>query len=136
MQLLQVMTFEPKTITCNNCTSAKGSLGGTRLYVDSVEKPGGKTYITGYSSILYIGIAMVFVFSPYIRKFTSCFQFQVNLRFYSTECVKSDLCTKYFTTFWPFYFCILSMVFFLLLNSITIVPLHTTLGICIGFSRS
>ena len=38
-------------------------------------------YITGYGSTLYIGIAMVFVFSPYIWKFTSCFQFQVNLTF-------------------------------------------------------
>ena len=38
-------------------------------------------YITGYGSTLYIGIAMVFVFSPYICKFTSCFQFQVNLTF-------------------------------------------------------
>ena len=37
--------------------------------------------ITGYGSTLYIGIAMVFVFSPYIWKFTSCFQFQVNLTF-------------------------------------------------------
>ena len=37
--------------------------------------------ITGYGSTLYIGIAMVFVFSPYIWKFTSCFQFQVNLAF-------------------------------------------------------
>ena len=37
--------------------------------------------ITGYGSTLYIRIAMVFVFSPYIRKFTSCFQFQVNLTF-------------------------------------------------------
>ena len=37
--------------------------------------------ITGYGSTLYIGIAMVFVFSPYICKFTSCFQFQVNLTF-------------------------------------------------------
>ena len=38
-------------------------------------------YITGYGSTLYIGIAMVFVFSPYIWKFTFCFQFQVNLTF-------------------------------------------------------
>ena len=29
----------------------------------------------------YIGIAIFFVFSPYIWKFTSCFQFQVNLTF-------------------------------------------------------
>ena len=27
---------------------------------------------------MYIGIAMFFVFFPYIRKLTSCFQFQVN----------------------------------------------------------
>ena len=39
------------------------------------------TTITGYGSTLYIGIAMVLVFSPYIWKFTSCFQFQVNLTF-------------------------------------------------------
>ena len=38
--------------------------------------------ITGYGSTLYIGIAMVFVFSPYIRKLASCFQFQVNFIFY------------------------------------------------------
>ena len=38
-------------------------------------------FITGYGSTLYIGIAMVFVFFPYIWKFTSCFQFQVNLTF-------------------------------------------------------
>ena len=37
--------------------------------------------VTGYGSTLYIGIAMVFVFSPYNWKFTSCFQFQVNLTF-------------------------------------------------------
>ena len=29
--------------------------------------------IIGYGSTLYIGIAMVFVFSTYIWKFTSCF---------------------------------------------------------------
>ena len=33
--------------------------------------------ITGYGGTLYIGIAMVFVFSPYIWKFSSYFQFQV-----------------------------------------------------------
>ena len=37
--------------------------------------------VTGYGSTLYIGIAMVFVFPPYIRKFTSFFQFQVVLTF-------------------------------------------------------
>ena len=36
-------------------------------------------HITGYGNTLYIGIAMVFVFSPYMWKFTPCFQFQVNL---------------------------------------------------------
>ena len=35
--------------------------------------------ITRYGSTLYIGIAMVFVFSPYIRKFSSYFHFQVIL---------------------------------------------------------
>ena len=38
--------------------------------------------ITGYGIVpCIIVIAMVFVFSPYIRKFTSRFQFQVNLTF-------------------------------------------------------
>ena len=37
--------------------------------------------ITRYGSTLYIGIAMVFVFSPYIRKFSSFFHFQVILTF-------------------------------------------------------
>ena len=40
-----------------------------------------KSIITGYGSTLYIGIAMVFVFSPYIWKFSSYFQFQVILTF-------------------------------------------------------
>ena len=39
------------------------------------------TFITRYGSTLYIGIAMVFVFSPYIRKFSSYFHFQVILTF-------------------------------------------------------
>ena len=37
--------------------------------------------ITRYGSTLYIGIAMVFVFSPYIRKFSSYFHFQVIVTF-------------------------------------------------------
>ena len=37
--------------------------------------------ITGYGSTLYIGIAMVFVYSPYILKYSSYFQFQVSLTF-------------------------------------------------------
>ena len=41
----------------------------------------GSSPITRYGSSLYIGIVMGFVFSPYIRKFTSHFQFQVNLTF-------------------------------------------------------
>ena len=32
--------------------------------------------ITGYGNTLYLGIVMVFVFSPYIQKFSSYFQFQ------------------------------------------------------------
>ena len=35
--------------------------------------------ITKDGSAVYIGIPMVFVFSPYIRKFNSYLQFQVNL---------------------------------------------------------
>ena len=35
--------------------------------------------ITGYGSTLYIGIAMVCGISPYTRKFSSCFHFQVIL---------------------------------------------------------
>ena len=38
-------------------------------------------FITGYGSTLYIGIAMVFVFSAYILKYSSYFQFQVSLTF-------------------------------------------------------
>ena len=34
--------------------------------------------ITGYGRTLYIRIAMVFVFSPYIRKFSSYFQFSTS----------------------------------------------------------
>ena len=37
--------------------------------------------ITRYGSTLYIGIAMVFVFSPYIIKFSSYFHFRVILTF-------------------------------------------------------
>ena len=37
--------------------------------------------ITGYGSTPYIGIAMVFVFSPYILKYSSYFQFQASLTF-------------------------------------------------------
>ena len=37
--------------------------------------------ITRYGSTLYIGIAMVFVFSPYIRKLSSYFHFQGILTF-------------------------------------------------------
>ena len=40
-----------------------------------------KLHITRYGSTLYIGIAMVFVFSPYIRKFSSYFHFQVIVTF-------------------------------------------------------
>ena len=55
-----------------------------RFFLPRKKWPGNEArarYITGYGSTLYIGIAMVFVFPPYIWKFTSCFQFQVNLTF-------------------------------------------------------
>ena len=99
-----------------------------------------------YHRVLCIGIGMAFVFSPYIWKFTSCFQFQVNLTFndFTAQNMSNVMCTKYFIKL-PLLGQIitkfsLSMVFFffffLSLNSITIVPLHMKLGICTGFGRS
>ena len=41
--------------------------------------------ITGYSSTLYIRIAIVFVFSPYIWKFICYFQFQVIVTYPTTH---------------------------------------------------
>ena len=45
---------------------------------------------------------MVFVFSPYIWKFTSCFQFQVNLTFndLTAQNMSKVICVPN-TTFWP-----------------------------------
>ena len=45
--------------------------------------------ITQYGSTVYIGIAMVFVFSPYIRKFSSYFQFQTNST--SDDCTAQNM---------------------------------------------
>ena len=112
-------------------------------------------YITGYGSTLYIGFAMVFVFSPY---FTSCFQFQVNLTFndFTAQNMSQVICVPNISLNYHFLaklkkqcnFSILSMVFFFFFfffffflwlnshNSITIVPLHMKLRICTGFGRS
>jgi hypothetical protein len=65
----------------SRATGAQFLLGERDLVVQPARKFYIYIYITGYGSTLYIGIAMVFVFSPYIWKFTSCFQFQVNLTF-------------------------------------------------------
>ena len=50
--------------------------------------------ITGYGRI-----AMVFVFSPYIRKLTSCFQFQVNFTFndFTAQIMLKIICVPNFT---------------------------------------
>ena len=62
------------------------------------------TFITGYGSTLYIGIAMVFVFSPYIWKFTSCFQFQVNLTFndFTAQNMSKVICVPNVSLNYPF----------------------------------
>ena len=44
------------------------------------------TYITYYGSTMYIGIAMVFVFSPYIGIFSSCFQFRLLMTLQHRPC--------------------------------------------------
>ena len=104
-------------------------------------------YITGYGSTLYYRIAMVFVFSPYIWKFTSCFQFQVNLTFndFTAQNMSKVICVPNISLNYHFLAKLLKKLFwafcpwcsFLLLrNPITIVPLHTKLGICTGFGRS
>ena len=55
--------------------------------------------ITGYGSALYIGIAMAFVF-PHVLE-NSILTFSIKSiyfqKFYNTEHVKSNQCTKYFT---------------------------------------
>ena len=52
--------------------------------------------ITSYGSTLYIGIAMVFVFTPYIRKFSSYFHFQLNFYdFIALNVLKTEQHTKY-----------------------------------------
>ena len=52
--------------------------------------------ITQYSSTVCIGIAMVFVFSPYIRKFSSCFLFRLLITLQHKTC-QNKQCMKYFT---------------------------------------
>ena len=58
--------------TCINSYIQKSSLCSVYIHISQ----GTVVYRT-----LYIGIAMVFVFSPYIRKFSSYFHFQVIVTF-------------------------------------------------------
>ena len=53
--------------------------------------------ITGYGSTLYIGIAMVFVFSPYIWKFTFCFQFQLTFNDFTAQNMSKVICVPKIT---------------------------------------
>ena len=103
-------------------------------------------YITQYGSTVYIGIAMVFVFPPYIRKFSSCFQFQVKLTFNDLRVQKTKLCIEHFmklslsvqVTAKTIFHC-LSMLFFLFFfffffllnscNSKTVVALNVKLDV-------
>ena len=91
---------------------------------------------------------MVFVFSPYIRKLTSCFQFQVDFTFndFPAQIMLKIICVLNITLNYHFLsklhnFGILSMLFFFFLslnsrNSITIVPINVKLGNWRGFIES
>ena len=82
---------------------------------------------------------MVFVFSPYIWKFTSCFQFQVNLTFndLTAQNMSKVICVPNISLnyhFWAKNFIlILSMLFFFFFLSITIVPIDMKVGVWTGF---
>ena len=106
-------------------------------------------HITGYGSTLYIGIAMVFVFSPYIWKFSSYFRFQLILTFndfkaqhMSTLSCMPNISLKYHL--WPKLYlkiCIIFFFFFFFLslnsrNSITIVPTDIKLDVWTRFGDS
>ena len=98
-----------------------------------------------YHTVYNIGIAMVFVFPPYIREIQSFFQFQVNSTSddYTVyiEHVKTKLCINKIPLPLPIrakhIFLILSMFFFFFFfffslnsrNSITVIPIHIKLGI-------
>ena len=47
------------------------------------------THISQYGSTVYIGIAMVFVFFPYIRKFSFCLHFHINTRISNESALQS-----------------------------------------------
>ena len=86
---------------------------------------------------------MAFVFSPYIWKFTSCFQFQVNLTFNDLKAqnISKVICVPNISLNYHFLakFGILSMVFFFFFlslnsrNSITIVPIDMKVGVWTSF---
>ena len=86
---------------------------------------------------------MVFVFSPYIRKCISCFQFQVSFTFndFTAQIMLKIICVPIITLNYHFLskiitvFTFLSMLFFFFFflslnsrNSITIVPINVKLG--------
>ena len=75
------------------------------LFLQSLYVPLNFSFITGYGSTLYIGIAMVFVFPPYTWKFTSCFQFQVNLTFndFTAQNMSKVICVPYISLNYHFW---------------------------------
>ena len=84
--------------------------------------------ITGYSSILYVGIAMVFVFSPYIF-----FYFQFND--FTAQHMSKPRCVPFFTeipllaksTSFPFFHVFFFSFLLKMRNSITMSPIDMKL---------
>ena len=87
-----------------------------------------QSHITGYGSTLYIGIAMVFVFSPYIWKFTSCFQFQVNLTFndFTVQNLSKVICVPNISLNYHFLDFVHGVLFLLLVVELTQLNNHST----------
>ena len=105
------------------------------------------THITGYDSTLHIGIAMVFVFSPYILKYSSYFQFHVSFNDFIAQHMSKLSCVPNLSLKFlaeiitKNSFPILSMFFFFSFllktrNSITVAPIDMKLHIWSGLGQS
>ena len=113
-----------ETITCSRSAAISWT---RRVYVSKrFTQPrllirGRRGSIAGHGSTLYIGIAMVFVFTFE----NSVLTFNFKTQFYGTTHVKNKLYAKYFP--------ILPIFFFFLLNSrnsITVLPMDMKLDVC------
>ena len=98
-------------------------------------------FITGYGSTPYIGIAMVFVLSPYILKFSSYFHMIHNFtaqRMSKLSCM--SILAKYsFAILSMLFFFFFFFFFFFLLNShnpITIVATNSLIPGCVLLTTS